>query len=144
MRQEQTAWNERRIFIDDVGEWTSSWITRPRSIQAASRRRNGRTATPWVGTGRVFTPNAGHENIAVGARGPNRGPAITRHVPGKSDTWREMPPLIVDSRLADETRITGKIEARGCVLEYRAVDAVDESCVVEVVDSTRGARNDIR
>ena len=55
-----------------------------------------------------------------------------------------MPPLIVDAGLARKTRIAREIESSRSVLEHAAIDAVDESVVIEVVNGTGCTLDDIR
>src|SRR5689334_18402490 len=54
-----------------------------------------------------------------------------------------MPVLVMNSSPSHETGIAGEIEAGWSILEDGAVNAVDESCMVEVINSARGPRNDI-
>ena len=55
-----------------------------------------------------------------------------------------MPPLIVDAGLARKTRIAREIESRRSIIEHGAVDALEESVVIEVINGAGYTGDDIR
>src|SRR5262249_39031048 len=130
--EKQSPRCKRRILVQAVRKRASA-IVSPWSVQTTAGLRERRASAPGIGSGGVLAPYTGHESVPVGIRRAKRCSAIAFHIPCESDARRKMPPLLVDAGLVWKTGITREIESGWSVFEHTAINALDESIVIEVV-----------